>query len=173
MNTISTALLALLLLPKLRASKTERSTPHLAIVSSGTHRSVKPELVRVEGNLLEHLSNEKGFVGQTQYAVSKLFVEYITKELAALTRKPNGELEVIVTSLCPGFCTSSLSRQYDSFIEGIASYCFYGLFGRSSEQGSRTLVSAVAQGEESHGKWWRDDEYQEWVCSWILASGRD
>jgi len=36
---------------------------------------------------------------------------------------------------------------------------FFGLFSRSSEQGSRTLVTGTTQGVEAHGKWWKDDGY--------------
>lgn len=35
----------------------------------------------------------------------------------------------------------------------------YKLFARTTEQGSRSLVSATYQGVESHGKCWRSDGY--------------
>lgn len=161
-NVISTSLLALLLLPKLRASKTRTSTPHLTFVGSGTHRFVKPKNVQIEGNLLDHLNSEKEFLGGgPQYGISKLLVEYVKGEIAAITRQRNGELEVIVNSVCPGFCSSSLSRQFNGSLERVGVIIFFGLFARSSEQGSRTLVSGTMQGEESHGKFWKDDEYPE------------
>jgi NAD(P)-dependent dehydrogenase (short-subunit alcohol dehydrogenase family) len=52
-NVLSTALLGLLLLPKLRASKSRDATPHLAIVSSGLHVAVKRENLGHDGSLLE------------------------------------------------------------------------------------------------------------------------
>ncbi|KAK3315765.1 hypothetical protein B0H66DRAFT_624438 [Apodospora peruviana] len=35
----------------------------------------------------------------------------------------------------------------------------YYFLGRSAEQGARTLVSATALGEESHGRFWTNDKY--------------
>ena len=164
-NVLSTVLLGLLLLPKLKASKIASSTAHLSFVSSGTHRIVRPErVVGVEGNLLEHFNDEKNFgSGQVQYGVTKLFLEYAKREIAALTRQSNGELEVIVNSLCPGFCTSSLSRGFSEsgFLWSILVTVYYGIFARTTEQGSRSLVSGPTRGEESHGMFWKDDEYPE------------
>ncbi|RMZ78747.1 hypothetical protein DV737_g3747, partial [Chaetothyriales sp. CBS 132003] len=161
-NVLSTTLLALLLLPKLRASKTDTAgTPHLAFVSSGTHLSVQPARVLVDGSVLDHLNSPDGFSGRQQYPISKLFVEYVMREIAALTRQPNGQIDVIVNSLCPGLCWSDLARSFQRPIEHIGVAVFYGLCARSTEQGSRTLVSAVTQGEESHGRWWTNDEYPE------------
>lgn len=157
-NVLSTALLALLLLPKLRASKSEATTPHLTIVSSGSHAWVTRDQLGDEGSLLAYGNAVENFAGQRQYAISKLFVMYVTNELAALATSPTGAPEVIVTSCCPGFCTSDLGRQYDSWIERIASWLFYSIFARSTEEGSRTLVRATALGPEAHGKWWKDYE---------------
>ncbi len=159
-NVLSTALLALLLLPKLRASKSRDGTPpHLAIVSSGLHTAVKRDQLGDGGGLLAHANDPENFAGQRQYSISKLFVLYVTHALAALATSPSGEIEVVVTSCCPGFCTSDLGRQYDSWIERNGLWLFHGLFARSTEAGSRTLVSATALGPEAHGKWWKDDVF--------------
>ena len=37
-------------------------------------------------------------------------------------------------------------------------WAFYKIFGRSTEEGSRTLVSACSLGEEAHGGYWKNDE---------------
>jgi len=158
-NVLSTALLALLLLPKLRASKSKDVTPHLTIVSSALHTEVKRDQLGDEGSLLSHCNAPENFSGQQQYSISKLFVIYVTQELAALATSPGGEVQVIMTSCCPGFCTSDLGRQYDSWIERNGLWLFQSLFARSTEAGSRTLVSATALGPEGHGKWWRNDEF--------------
>ncbi|KAI9879417.1 MAG: hypothetical protein M1830_008548 [Pleopsidium flavum] len=158
-NVLSTALLGLLLLPKLRASKTKVATPHLAIVSSGLHTSVKRENIGHDGTLLKDSNSPATFNGQRQYGISKLFVMYITKELASLASSPNGEIQVIVTSLCPGFCASDLGRQYNSWAETIGMWLVHSIFARTTEEGSRTLVSATTLGPEGHGKWWKNDEF--------------
>lgn len=158
-NVLSTALLALLLLPKLRASKSKDVTPHLTIVSSGLHTAVNRDQLGDEGSLLAHCNAPENFSGGRQYSISKLFVMYVTHELAALATSPGGEVQVIMTSCCPGFCTSDLGRQYDSWIERNGLWLFHSLFARSTEAGSRTLVSATALGPEAHGKWWKNDEF--------------
>jgi NAD(P)-dependent dehydrogenase (short-subunit alcohol dehydrogenase family) len=160
-NVLSTALLALLLLPKLRASTTGDSPTHLAIVSSGTHIHVRAEQLKTDGGLLDFLNRQEGYNGQRQYGNSKILVEWIVKELAAANTKENGNIPVIIGSLCPGFCYSDLARSYKSWVEWLSIKVFYGLFARSTEQGSRTLVSATAQGVEAHGKYFKDDGYPE------------
>lgn len=162
-NVLSTALLALLLLPKLRSSKTTGGPPHLAIVSSGTHTRVGEEPFKTDGNLLEWLSRPDDYGGQKQYSVSKLLVEWMTKEMAAMVTAPSGDVPVIINSLCPGLCHSELGRSWNSWPEWMAIKIFFGLFSRSSEQGSRTLVTGTTQGVEAHGKWWKDDGYPEYV----------
>jgi len=69
-NTISTALLALLILPKLRASKSHTSsTPVLEFVSSSMYknRTIPPAF---QSNPLTSYSKPENFAGQDQYAVS-------------------------------------------------------------------------------------------------------
>ena len=158
-NILSTTLLALLLLPKLKASGTDTDPVHLAITSSGMHRAVQPKWINVEGSILTHLNDEASFNTDRQYNTSKLLVEYTVRELAALVTGPDGKTSVIVTSLCPGFCGSGLARQFDSLPERILKFIFYGIFGRPVEHGSRSLVSATTQGLESHGRFWKDDKY--------------
>ncbi len=157
-NTLSTTLLALLLLPKLRSARLENpaSLPHLVLVSSGLHARVdRSSLPSPPKNILSALGTSPEpaivFNGGRQYAISKLFLLYAANSLASLAMSPSGEPEVIVTSCCPGFCVSELGRQYNSWFEGWAKWAFYGLFARSTEDGSRTLVGASTLGEEAQG----------------------
>lgn len=83
---------------------------------------------------------------------------YVTHELAALATSPSGEVQVIVTSCCPGFCVLVLGRQYDGWIEMKGLWVVLGLLARSREAGSLTLVSATVLGPEAQGKWWKSDE---------------
>jgi NAD(P)-dependent dehydrogenase (short-subunit alcohol dehydrogenase family) len=163
-NVLSTALLALLLLPKLRSSRSGDEPTHLSIVGSGSHVTVREEPFKTDGKLLEWLGRKEDYNGQKQYAISKLLVEWVTKELAAIMTEPSGKVPVIVNSLCPGFCKSDLARSYTgSWINWIGAKIFYGLFARTSEEGSRTLVSGTTQGVESHAKFWKNDGYPEYV----------
>ncbi len=158
-NVLSTALLGLLLLPKLQMSRTENSTPHLTIVSSGLHASVKREHLGNEGHTLEYCNNPENFNGHRQYSRSKLLLMYVTKELAALATAPAGEVQVIVTSCCPGFCTSELGRQFDSSFEKVGMWLVHSLLARTTEAGSRTLVSATVLGPEAQGTYWKNDHF--------------
>ncbi len=159
-NSISTALLALLLLPKLRAAGSDSSDlAHLVIVSSGVHTMVKrSSLPSSCQDILKACNVDSGsYDGQRQYNISKLFVMYVFKALSALTTSQNGEPQVLVTACCPGFCQSDLARQYDAWYERFFAQLFYKIFGRSQEEGSRTLVSAAGLGVEGHGGYWKDD----------------
>lgn len=160
-NTLSTSLLALLLLPKLRASSTDAEPTHLAVVSSQQFVRVKAESLQTEGPLLEHLNSPDRFHGPKQYGISKLLLEYVLKNVARLVRNDDGTLPVIVNTISPGLCRSSLGRQYDRFYERWLVWIMYKLFARTTEHGSRLLVSGVLQGAEAHGKCWRNDGYLE------------
>ncbi|KAE8321726.1 hypothetical protein BDV39DRAFT_197311 [Aspergillus sergii] len=158
-NALSTSLLALLLLPKLRDSSSDSNPAHLAVVSSQQFVQVKATSLRTEGSLLEHLNDPRHFSGTKQYGISKLLLEYVLKTVADRVRNENGTLPVIVNTISPGLCVSSLGRQYDRFYERWVVWLFYKLFARTAEQGSRSIVSATYQGAESHGKCWRSDGY--------------
>ncbi|KAE8134197.1 hypothetical protein BDV38DRAFT_273714 [Aspergillus pseudotamarii] len=158
-NALSTSLLALLLLPKLRDSSSDSNPAHLAVVSSQQFVQVKATSLRTEGPLLEHLNDPRHFSGTRQYGISKLLLEYALKTVADRVRNENGTLPVIVNTISPGLCVSSLGRQYGRFYERWVVWLFYKLFARTAEQGSRSLVSATYQGAESHGKCWRSDGY--------------
>ena len=160
-NTLSTSLLALLLLPKLRACSSEETPTHLTVVSSQQFVRVQAKTLETDGSLLEHLNDAQRFSGPKQYGASKLLLEYVLKTAAGSLRNDNGTVPVIVNTVSPGLCVSSLGRQYTRFYHRVAVWIMYKLFARTAEQGSRSLVSASYQGIESHGKCWRSDGYLE------------
>ena len=165
-NVMGTALLGLLLLPKLKASKSsEQETPHLVVVTSEAHRWLEdkdlPNPEPYGGNLLEAV-NAKPNAGQSwdgmlQNARTKLFDMYITQALATLSTNPDGENQVIVTSLCPGACRSDLARDFQSagFAYAFALKIFDILFNKSTEEGARAYVSAASLGVEAQGRWYK------------------
>lgn len=170
-NTLSTSLLALLLLPKLKESSTLSDPTHLSIVSSQQFVRAKAESLRTDGPLLDHLNSEERFQGPKQYGISKLLLEYMIKTLATLVRNDDGTVHVIINTVSPGFCASSLGRQYNRFYERWLSWLAYKIFARTAEQGSRSLVSATVQGIESQGKCWRSDGYLEYDWIFLQSSG--
>ena len=163
-NALSTALLALLLLPQLKRCKEETGEPaHLTITGSGLHAAAKEEWFGTpkSGMVLEKLSDKENFNRAKQYASSKILVEYTVQELATLARTGDGEVEVVVDSVCPGFCKSDLGRQFDGFWLKIMVWIFMSIFARSTEAGSRSLVSATSKGVEAQGTFWKNDEFPE------------
>ncbi|KAJ5111329.1 short-chain dehydrogenase/reductase family protein [Penicillium argentinense] len=158
-NTLSTSLLAILLLPKLRLSSTATEPTHLTAVSSQQFVRVRPESFPSEGPLLAHVNQADQFKGPKQYAMSKLLLEYAMKTIADLACTHQGYFQVIVNTVSPGFCASSLGRKYDQFYMRCLSWFAYKLLARTAEQGSRSLVSATVQGIDSHGRCWRSDDY--------------
>jgi NAD(P)-dependent dehydrogenase (short-subunit alcohol dehydrogenase family) len=160
-NTLSTSMLALLLLPKLKKSAYATNPAHLSVVSSQQFVRVKAESLQTDDLLLPYLNDAVRFKGPKQYGISKLLLEFVMKRIAELTRNEDGTHPLIVNTISPGLCASGLGRQYNSWYEKCIVWVMYKLFARTTEQGSRSLVSATLQGVESQGKCWRSDGYLE------------
>lgn len=169
-NTLSTVLLGLLLLPKLQETRrngTQSSdVPCLSFVSSGTHKMVDVTSFRKgreSEHVLRYLNDKSNFPGRQQYGNTKLLLEYAKTSIADLAsvRSPDGQVNVIVNSSCPGLCQSDLAHNItqNSWLMSRAVWLVFNIIARTTEQGSRTLVSATTLGVESHGKWWQNDNY--------------
>jgi NAD(P)-dependent dehydrogenase (short-subunit alcohol dehydrogenase family) len=157
-NTLSTTLLAILLLPKLRASKQYTGNiPVLEFVNSGLHQSaVVPPEVRDEPNILAHYNKQENFKEGNQYKFSKVFLMYAAKKLA--DEVSSGD--VIITSICPGWVMTNLGR--DHYFAGIFALAFFFifLFMRTPSQGANAILSGTTQGENVHGRFWQHDKIQ-------------
>lgn len=157
-NTLSTILLAVLLLPKLKESKQRTNKiPVLEFVSSGQHQSaVVPSEVRQESNILDYYNQREHFKEGSQYKFSKVFLMYATNQLAD---KISSE-DVIITSICPGLVNTNLGR--DHFFPGvyILAFLFFALFMRTPAQGANMILSGTTQGEVLHGRFWQHDKIQ-------------
>ncbi|KAJ5336560.1 Short-chain dehydrogenase/reductase SDR [Penicillium brevicompactum] len=158
-NALSTSMLALLLIPKLRKSATATDPAHLSVVSSQQFVRVKAQSLQTDGPLLPHVNDAANFKGAKQYGISKLLLEFAMKKIAALSRNEDGSHPLIVNTISPGLCVSGLGRQYNSWYEKCIVWVMHRLFARTTEEGSRSLVSATLQGVESQGKCWRSDGY--------------
>lgn len=127
-NSLSTALLGLMLLPILRNSnRTGVPKPRLEIVAARVHQSVilEPELLPSAGkgqesvldvwnySGLEPADLQKQWQGHRQYARSKLLVIVAMMELAALAEGNEGP-DVVVDAVCPGGCKSELTREFEN-----------------------------------------------------------
>ncbi|KAG7424599.1 Short chain dehydrogenase yanD [Fusarium oxysporum f. sp. raphani] len=99
-NTLSTALLAILLIKWMKAGRQNRQTPaSLVFVSSGRHLtpdiSEWPEWEKREGGILLHYKNASNWPSDSavdaMYATSKLLVMYVFEEICKLAVDAKGE----------------------------------------------------------------------------------
>ena len=166
-NVVSTFLLGLLLLPKLRESGQKFNiTPHLAVTCSEVH-AWSPMEERKSENIFDALNDKETanmndryvppcslsysdgimqLIGG-RYQVSKLLQVFPCRELATRTAE-SGKPKVIINYINPGLCHSELARD-----AGYGLAFMKLLLARSTEHGSRSLVNAVEGGEETHGQY--------------------
>lgn len=155
-NVVSTLLLSQLCLPALeRTARLDRSPTHLTIVGSNVHAFADPSSITSlpPGEVISTLSDEKSADMNGRYFLSKLLVQLCAQELA--TRMPtsgrsSGVPSVIVNCPSPGWCKTPLFRQDDG---GVVGRNMLRLIGRTGEVGARTLISAIAAGPETHGRY--------------------
>ncbi|KAK6825716.1 short chain dehydrogenase/ reductase [Apiospora arundinis] len=161
-NTLSTTLLAALLLPYLKSERANRSSPaHLTLV--GSMRHTDPDIDRWHawasqeggGGVLEHLNRPENFgTGQDRYASTKLLLQYAFLELVKLARNDNESPQIIMNTVCPGVVKTSLARDYQArggFGMRLVVGAFQGLFGKSASDGARSYLAAVTTKESQHG----------------------
>jgi NAD(P)-dependent dehydrogenase (short-subunit alcohol dehydrogenase family) len=158
-NVLSTALLALLLLPKLRetaaAEGPDGFAPHMSFVNSIAHLEVKPEWIADGESLIQRLQNEAKFDKVTQYYLLKLALIFVVRGLVERVGAAEG---VVINATCPGMCKTNLGRNH-GLIERMFMAVFYVFFGCSAEVGARVMVGATGLGPESHGKFWTNGKY--------------
>ncbi len=88
-----------------------------------------------------------------RYGTTKLLDVLLVQELAErLDAAGPGANPIVVNTANPGLCKSSLFKNV--FLVGqLFVAALTALIGRTSEQGSRALMAAVAGGRESHGQY--------------------
>jgi NAD(P)-dependent dehydrogenase (short-subunit alcohol dehydrogenase family) len=152
-NYIATYLLVALVLPKLKSTAAEHSIrPTLVITSSGAHRHTQfPQ--KSELNLLEVVSNnrEDSPHWKEQYPLSKLLGVFALRSIA----EEYPSYPVTINAVSPGLCHSDLSREAKG-LQKVAFGLMKTVLARTTEEGSRTLVSAGIAGPESHGQYLED-----------------
>lgn len=159
-NVLSTALMALLLLPKLRETASSGVIPHLCFVNSQSSHLVKLNQVPTNQTLIERLNDKSQFDSTTQYFLVKLAAWYAVRGIVERMQKDHAPGDVIINACCPGMCRTDQGRDFPLGVR-IFMGGFQAIFARSAEQGSRSLVSATGLGVESNGKFWANDGYLE------------
>jgi NAD(P)-dependent dehydrogenase (short-subunit alcohol dehydrogenase family) len=157
-NVLSTTLLGILLLPKLKKSqKHTGKIPILEFVNSGLYATADiPRDIRSSTSILAEYNKPTNFSAQKQYVYSKLLLMFATNGLAAATSSS----EVIITSVCPGVVATNLAR--DTKVPGISIVLaiMRVTVARSAEQGANTYVSGATQNQDLHGRFWKNDIIQ-------------
>jgi NAD(P)-dependent dehydrogenase (short-subunit alcohol dehydrogenase family) len=152
-NVTSTFLLALSLLPKLKASAEKFSTrANLTIVSSEVHRWSKfPEKdTPKEQKIFDALNDPARASDMSErYQVTKLLEVLCIRAMA--DERTSTMIPVTINCVNPGLCHSELSRDAGVWLEVLKM-----VLARSTEKGSRTLVDAGTKGPESHGQYLSD-----------------
>lgn len=174
-NVLSTALLAALLLPKLRASSKLSSSPsHLEIVGSNGNHFITPAHLGFppEASVLDKVSEPKYFDPKLQYCLTKLFAMYVMEGLVQAQERHGGADEVIISTACPGLCRSNMGREFPKW-QQVFDSAFKRVMARSPEEGSRTIVSGVTLGKEAHGQMWAHDSIYRLVLSPKSAPAAD
>jgi NAD(P)-dependent dehydrogenase (short-subunit alcohol dehydrogenase family) len=103
-NVISTFLLVLAMLPKMKDTAEEFGvTPAISVTSSGAHKSAKfPAKLAPEGQILATLNKERKIDAFERYPTTKLLQTLCVKHIGEQYPK----LQVTVNDASPGFCHS-------------------------------------------------------------------
>ncbi|MCJ1297752.1 hypothetical protein MMC08_000540 [Hypocenomyce scalaris] len=152
-NVVSTFLLGLLLLPKMRETKENFGvTPRLTVVTSALHFRAKFEERKRQG-IFGALNDKKTAKMADRYNTSKLLEILIVRHLTSFSGFKTGETSaVVINTVNPGFCHSELTREASGFPINVAK----AIMARTTEEGSRDLVIAASAGKESHGEYVSD-----------------
>lgn len=156
-NVLSSALMGLLLLPKLRATAQARrqGLVHLTFVNSIAHADVKDEWFKGK-TLLDAANEEKAWDAQKSYGMVKLLGMAAMQGVARAAAKGPGGEAIVVNACCPSLCKTDLGRDWGAGMKMIMSG-MQAVFARTAEQGARTLVSATALDSSSSGQFWSHD----------------
>lgn len=158
-NVLSTALMAVLLLPLLRSTAVARGRAvHLTFVNSHGHNMVQKEWYASAGGSLLRAANDRDKWDATRsYSIVKLMGMAVMQAVARGAASTSTEQpEVIVNAVCPSLCKTDLGRNFGT-LSHITGFFFQAAFARTAEEGARSLVSATALGPESHGRFWHHD----------------
>jgi len=151
-NVIGTFLLALNLLPILRRSAEKTGlVPRLVVVSSDIHFFAKLN-ERKSDSIFDALADPKSPNMGDRYPTSKLLEILFIRSLAAAMSSSSSSPKVILNTVSPGLCHSSLMRD----ASGLVYYALNGMkaiFARTTEVGARNFIAAACAGEESHGQY--------------------
>ena len=149
-NYLSTALLALLLVPKMKPTASSPEPGRLTIVTSDSALGVQLKDPG-KGGLLDSFDKPESFDGFQQYQKSKLLITMFTARLAEMV-SPD---KVIINCSNPGATKdTAFFREVDSWILKAIFGIMFSILGRVSVDAARSYVHAsLVLGKESHGSY--------------------
>lgn len=152
-NFLSTALIALLLLPHLKPSPTNPAPPVLTFVTTfAIYPASFTMSVPKTGSYLKRLSNNKDGLDQAhQYGRSKALLLYFARELAARTSAAGKR--VTINSADPGSAWTPLT---DPNKKQFISRVIMDFGARDPQICATALVNGVSASEDAHGKIMQD-----------------
>ncbi|KAJ5601802.1 hypothetical protein N7510_011336 [Penicillium lagena] len=161
-NVTGTFLLAVLLLPKLKVDAARLEIqPHIAIVTSGVGFEAKEQWLKVADDPIAKLDKLE-IQSEFLYGTSKLFEILAVRHLAPLI--PVSKTGVVINLINPGLCKTELARNATPEFRDRLSQ-MHAQYGRTAEQGSRTLLHGAIAGEASHGCYLDACEINEYVLT--------
>ncbi|PYH42436.1 NAD(P)-binding protein [Aspergillus saccharolyticus JOP 1030-1] len=163
-NLLSTALLAILLMPILKATTAAATNPgdrpaHLTLTGSFAHLYLTAKDLPSVGpgeSVLAAINSPQFFNVETSYAVVKLLTMYVMQGLVRDYAGGETDPEVTVNVACPGLCSTELGRDFPWYVV-LPTKLMHMYCARSAEEGSRALVSSTLLGRDGHGKFWSND----------------
>ncbi|KAJ5150186.1 hypothetical protein N7448_001764 [Penicillium atrosanguineum] len=162
-NVLSTALLAICVLPLLKLGSEGNVHPaQLILTGSAECVSVTKDIPIDAPNVLEALNEPKSFYSRSSYLITKLLVVYVMQGLIDdyLVAPLDPQYHVAISVVCPGYTVTNLTRDLP-WPQKIAMMLLNIYGGRSAEEGSRSLLSASLLGAAGHGKFWTNDNFLE------------
>ena len=160
-NFLSSALLALSLLPLLTSTAESQSSPtRLSWVGSRaslTCSLIKPQTLSPDESVFAHLDDKSKRIGYLYYGDTKMLCTMFVQELSKHVPKE----KVTVNIMCPGMTKTALGDNLPFYYRWPL-YLVQAMRARTLEVGTRVLVHAAAvAGEESHGKYLDDKDVME------------
>ena len=169
-NVISTVMLALLCLPKLRQTvKTFGIKPRIVLVGSEVHFWAK-FVEQDAAKPIAELNKKDIFAPQDRYYVSKLLDMLFTRELGEHLQSSSHpeDKQIYVNCPNPGLCHSALSRND----EGYSLHIMKLLLARTTEYGARNFVFAALADQTKQGEYVSDCSFTEPSDYVISQKGR-
>jgi NAD(P)-dependent dehydrogenase (short-subunit alcohol dehydrogenase family) len=166
-NILSTAYLAIFLLPKLKNNASKGTPGQLTITGSFASKYVTAADVELKSGqtLIDKLNDPAAFHAGKTYGLIKLVTQYILQGFVNdFSKDAQGNTNVFVNVACPGYCNTDLGRDFPWYL-AMPTKLMQMLVGRTAEQGGRELVSATLLGKTGHSKFWSNDCLDEYAIS--------